>query len=250
LGFCKGEHGLGVLEHVAANDASGESKEELEFDLVVLALGRKARKGFGMEELGIELRGNGTVEANGWMQTNIPNIYVVGDATGPLQFTHVASHQAWYAAVNALLAPFWKFKADYRVIPWVTYTNPQVARVGISEADAKKEGIAYEKSVYHLDDLDRAIAEDKAYGFVKVLTVPGKDTILGVTIVGAYGGELLAEWTLAMRHGLGLKKILATVHPYPTWSESAKYAAGVWAQNHKPLRLISWGTRYFKWLRG
>ena len=169
---------------------------------------------------------------------------------GPYQFTHTASHQAWYAAVNALFSGLRRFKADYRVIPWVTFTSPEVARVGLSEDEAKARGIAYEVTRYDLDDLDRAIADGDAHGFIKVITPKGKDRILGATIVGEHAGELLAEFTLAMRHGLGLSKILGTIHPYPTWSEAAKYTAGAWKRAHAPQTLLAVVARFHAWRRG
>ncbi len=219
-----------------------------EFDRILLALGRKANvEGFGLSELGVTLSPRGTIEANEKLQTNFPNIYVCGDVTGPFQFTHVASHQAWYAAVNGLLSPFWSFNVDYRTIPWTTFTDPEVARVGLSEQEAKERGIAYEMVEYGIDDLDRAIADGTARGFVKVLTVPGKDTILGAVIVGAHAGDTLAEFVLAMKHGLGLNKILGTIHTYPTMSEANKYAAGVWKRTHAPQRLLGFAQRYFAW---
>ena len=184
------------------------------------------------------------------MRTNFPNIYVCGDVAGPYQFTHVAAHQAWYAAVNALLAPFWSFRADYRVIPWATFTDPEVARVGLSEDEARQRGIDYEVSRYGIDDLDRAIADSAAYGFVKVLTVPGKDRILGATIVGEHSADLLAEFVLAMRYRIGLNKILGTIHVYPTMAEANKYAAGVWKRSHAPAGLLRIAERYFRWRRG
>ena len=169
---------------------------------------------------------------------------------GPIQFTHVGAHQAWYAAVNALLAPFWRFKADYRVIPWATFTDPEVARVGLSEDEAQQQGIGYEVTRYGLDDLDRAIADGVDHGFVKVLTAPGKDRILGATIVGAHAGELIAEFVLAMKHGIGLNKLLGTIHIYPTMSEANKYAAGAWKRAHAPQAALRWAERYFALRRG
>jgi pyruvate/2-oxoglutarate dehydrogenase complex dihydrolipoamide dehydrogenase (E3) component/uncharacterized membrane protein YdjX (TVP38/TMEM64 family) len=236
------------LVHRPTDGAGPQEREP--FDAVLVALGRKARHAPWMDALGLRLREDGTIETDSRLRTKFPNILAVGDATGPFQFTHVASHQAWYASLNGLLAPFWSFEADYRVIPRCTYTDPQVARVGVSESDAKAQGVPYESSTYHLDDLDRAIADDETHGFVKVLTVPGKDTILGVTIVGAHAGELLAEWTLAMKNGLGLKKIMGTIHAYPTYAESAKYAAGVWTRAHKPEKALLWARRFFAWRRG
>lgn len=221
----------------------------LEFDALLCAVGRVARlTGYGLEELGIETKR--TVPTNEYLQTIYPNIYAAGDVAGPYQFTHVASHQAWYTAVNALFGDFKKFKADYRVIPWATFIDPEVARVGLNETDAKEKKIAVEVTRYNIDDLDRAIADSEAHGFVKVLTVPGKDTILGVTIVGTHAGDLLAEYVLAMKHGLGLNKILGTIHTYPTLAEANKYAAGEWKRAHQPKKLLAWVAKYHDWKRG
>ena len=221
------------------------------FDEIIVAVGRKANvTGFGLEELGVSLTNRGTVAVNDYLQTDFPNIYAVGDVTGPYQFTHVAAHQAWYAAVNSLFGMFKKFRADYRVIPWATFTDPEVARVGLNETDAKAKNIAYELTTYDIDDLDRAIADSSDYGIVKVLTVPGKDKILGVTIVGEHAGDLIAEYVLAMKHGLGLNKILGTIHIYPTLSESNKYAAGEWKRAHQPEKLLAWVEKFHAWRRG
>jgi pyruvate/2-oxoglutarate dehydrogenase complex dihydrolipoamide dehydrogenase (E3) component/uncharacterized membrane protein YdjX (TVP38/TMEM64 family) len=223
----------------------------IEFDALLVALGREARvSGFGLEELGVRLRKNRTVDADPWLRTNFPNVYVCGDVTGPYQFTHVAAHQAWYAAVNGLLAPFWSYRADYRVIPWCTFTEPEVARVGISEDEARAQGIAFEVTRYGLDELDRAIADDAAHGFVKVLTAPGSDRILGTTIVGAHAGELVAEHVTAMKHGLGLNKLLGTIHVYPTMMEANRYAAGAWKRAHASARALRFAERFFAWRRG
>ncbi|MCX7150920.1 MAG: FAD-dependent oxidoreductase [Rhodocyclales bacterium] len=218
------------------------------FDAVLVAVGRVANlKGYGLEELGIAA--NRTIETNEFLQTKYPNIYAAGDVAGPYQFTHTAAHQAWYAAVNALFDPFKKFRADYSVIPWATFVEPEVARVGLNESEAKERGIAHEITVYAMDDLDRAIADGEAHGFVKVLTVPGKDRILGVTIVGEHAGDLIAEYVLAMRHGIGLNKILGTIHIYPTLAEANKYAAGAWKKAHAPQKLLEWVGRFHAWRR-
>ena len=220
------------------------------FDCLLLALGRVANvEGYGVEKLGLVVRPNGTLETDDYLATRFPNIYAVGDVTGPYQFTHVAAHQAWYAAVNALFAGFKRFKADYRVIPAATFTSPEVARVGLSEGEARAQNIAYEVTRYGIDDLDRAIADEVAQGFVKVLTVPGKDRILGVTIVGEHAGDLLAEYVLAMKHGLGLNQILGTIHTYPTLAEANKYAAGEWKRAHAPQALLRWVERFHNWRR-
>ena len=218
------------------------------FDAVLVAVGRVANlKGYGLEELGIPA--GRTVETNEYLQTLYPNIYAAGDVAGPFQFTHTAAHQAWYAAVNALFGTFRKFKVDYSVIPWATFTEPEVARVGLNELEAKEKGIAHEVTVYGIDDLDRAIADSEAHGFVKLLTVPGKDRILGVTLVGEHAGDLIAEYVLAMKQGIGLNKILGTIHIYPTLAEANKFAAGNWKKAHAPQKLLAWVARYHAWKR-
>lgn len=222
---------------------------ELEFDDLLCAVGRSARlKGYGLEELGIDT--NRVVQTNDYLETLYPNIFAAGDVAGPYQFTHVAAHQAWYAAVNALFGQFKKFKVDYSVIPWTTFIDPEVARVGLNEADAKAQGVPFEVTRYGIDDLDRAIADSDAHGFVKVLTAPGKDKILGVTIVGTHAGDLLAEFVLAMRHGLGLNKILGTIHTYPTLAEANKYAAGEWKRAHAPAKVLTLLGKYHAWRLG
>jgi len=229
---------------------AGGAEVVIPFDELLCAVGRSPRvTGYGLEELGIPLTPRKTVQTNAYLQTLYPNIYAVGDVAGPFQFTHTAAHQAWYAAVNALFGRFRKFKADYSVIPWATFTDPEVARVGLSESEAKEQGVAYEVTKYGIDDLDRAIADGTAHGFVKVLTVPGKDKILGVTIVGEHAGDLLAEYVLAMKHGLGLNKILGTIHTYPTLAEANKYVAGEWKRAHAPQKLLQWVGRYHAWER-
>jgi pyruvate/2-oxoglutarate dehydrogenase complex dihydrolipoamide dehydrogenase (E3) component len=221
------------------------------FDELLCAVGRVANtSGYGLEELGIPLGKTRTVETDEYLQTLYPNIYACGDVAGPYQFTHTAAHQAWYAAINALFGDFKKFKADYSVIPWAVFTDPEVARVGLNETEAAEKGIAYEVSVFDMEELDRAIADEEAHGLIKVLTVPGTDKILGCTIVGEHAGDVIAEYVAAMRHGLGLNKILGTIHIYPTLAEANKYAAGVWKRNHAPQRLLAWAERFHAWRRG
>ncbi|HMZ84537.1 MAG TPA: FAD-dependent oxidoreductase [Rhodocyclaceae bacterium] len=220
------------------------------FDALLCAVGRVANTtGYGLEELGIPTTKTRTVDTNEFLETLYPNIYACGDVAGPYQFTHTASHQAWYAAVNALFGDVKRFRADYSVIPWATFTEPEVARVGLNEQEAKEKGISHEVTVYGIDDLDRAIADEEAHGFVKVLTAPGKDRILGVTIVGEHAGDLIAEYVLAMKHGLGLNKLLGTIHIYPTLAEANKYAAGIWKRAHAPQKLLEWVGRYHAWMR-
>ena len=224
---------------------------EIPFDVLLCAVGRVARtKGYGLEELGIPVTKQRTVEVNEHLQTIYPNIYACGDVAGPYQFTHTAAHMAWYCAVNALFGRFKKYKVDYSVIPWATFTEPEVARVGLNEIEAKEKGIPHEVTTYGLDDLDRAIADGEAAGLVKVLTVPGKDRILGVTIAGEHAGDLIIEYVAAMKHGIGLNKILGTIHIYPTLVEANKYAAGNWKRAHAPQRVLRWLERYHAWMRG
>lgn len=245
-------HKAVAVEHdgdqpVLVCEADGQ-QVRLPYDQLLVAVGRKPRTaGFGLEELGIPAARS--VETDSYLATVYPNIYACGDVAGPYQFTHTASHQAWYAAVNALFGQFKRFRADYTVIPAVTFVDPEVARVGLNEREAKEQGIAYEITRYGLDELDRAVTENRAQGFIKVLTPPGKDHILGATIVGAQAGEMLAEFVLAMRHGLGLTKILGTIHAYPTWVEANKYAAGNWKKAHVPRRLLDWLAKYHSWRR-
>jgi pyruvate/2-oxoglutarate dehydrogenase complex dihydrolipoamide dehydrogenase (E3) component/uncharacterized membrane protein YdjX (TVP38/TMEM64 family) len=224
-------------------------KSRMVFDEMIVAVGRAPRlKGFGLEELGIPV--DRVVETNDYLETLYPNILAAGDVAGPYQFTHTAGHQAWFAAVNALFGSVWRFKADYRVIPWATFTDPEVARVGLSETEAKEKKIAYEVTRYCLNDLDRAIADGTTTGFVKVLTVPVRDRILGVTLVGAHSGDLITEFVLAMKHRLGLGKILGTIHIYPTLAEANKYAVGEWRRAHLNPRMLVLAKRFHDWRRG
>jgi len=236
------ETGKLIAEH-------GGAEVEIAFDTLIVAVGRAARlSGYGLEDIGIDTAK--TVVTDEFLATKFPNIYAAGDVAGPFQFTHTASHQAWFASVNALFGQLKRFKADYRVIPAVTFLDPEIARVGLNETEAEAQGVAYEVTRYELGGLDRAIAESETQGFVKVLTPPGKDTILGATIVGAHAGELLAEYVLAMKHKLGLNKILGTIHSYPTLAEANKFAAGEWKKKHKPETLLSLVERYHTWRRG
>ena len=235
------------LKHEQGSDQ--EEEMAIEYDQLLCAVGRSARlKGYGLEELGIET--NRTIQTNEYLETLYPNIFAAGDIVGPYQFTHVAAHQGWYAAVNALFGTFKKFKVDYRVIPWATFIDPEVARVGINEQEAIEQGIDYEITRFDFEELDRAITDSAANGFIKVITPKGKDKILGVTIVSEHAGDLIAEFVLAMKHGLGLNKILGTIHSYPTWAEGNKYAAGEWKRNHAPETVLSWLEKFHTWRRG
>lgn len=231
--------------------AEHEGKQvSVEFDTVLLAIGRKANvEGFGLEQLKVALTQQGTLNVNRFMQTNYPNIYACGDVAGPYQFTHMASFQAWFASLNAMLGGLWRVPANYNVVPWATFTDPEVARVGLSEAEARARNIAYDITRYELDDLDRAIADSEAHGFIKILTVPGKDKILGVTIVGYHAAELIGEFVMAMTHGMGLGKISAVTHIYPTLYEANKFAANAWRKARLPAGLFPWTERFFRWRR-
>ena len=227
----------------------GDTSVTLDFDQLLSALGRVVRtQGLGLETVG--LGQDGKLETDAWLATRHPNIHVAGDAAGGPQFTHVAAHQAWYATLNALFGRFWRFRVDYSVIPRTTFVDPEVAAVGLNETTAREAGVAFDLTHFPLAELDRAIVDGNTRGFVKILTVPGRDRLLGVTVVGAHASEILAEFTLAMRHGLGLKRILGTVHAYPTYAEAARYAAGVWRRAHAPVYFFGLLARYHAWRRG
>ncbi|MGA8261905.1 MAG: FAD-dependent oxidoreductase [Arenicellales bacterium] len=226
------------------------SPVRLDFDEILVALGRRPNvEGYGLEELGIEIAPSGTVRVNEYLQTRYPNIYAVGDVAGPYQFTHTGAHQAWFATVNALFGAFRKFRADYSVIPWTTFTDPEVARVGLNETEAREQGVDYEVTRYDMGELDRAITDQEGHGLVKVLTAPGRDRILGAAIVGEHAGDLIAEYVAAMRHKLGMNKILGTIHVYPTLAEANKMAAGEWKRAHAPDGVLRWVARYHRWMR-
>ena len=236
--------------YLVVTDEAGIEQRVL-FDQLVVAVGRKANTtGFGLEEIGVELNANGTVAVDDYLRTNFPNIFAIGDVAGPYQFTHTASHMAWYAAVNALFGVFRKFRVDYSVIPWATFCAPEIARVGMNEQEAKAAGIDYEVTTYDVSDLDRAIADEAAHGLVKVLTRAGSDKVIGVTIAAEHAGELIGEFTLAMKHGIGLKKIMGTIHIYPTFLEMNKFAASEWRKAHKPEWALAVAERFHTWRRG
>jgi dihydrolipoamide dehydrogenase len=245
VGFKKADEG-----YIAQlKNAAGET--EINFDRVMVAVGRKANTdNLGLTELGIETSRTGTISVDEYLRTQYPNIYACGDVAGPYQFTHTAAHQAWFASVNALFGKFKKFKVDYRVIPWATFCDPEVARVGLSEIEALEKGVAYDVTKYGIDDLDRAITDNEAKGFVKVLTVKGRDKILGCTIVGAHGGELITEYVSAMKHNIGLNKILGTIHIYPTMSEANKFVAGEWKRKNVSAKILVWLAKFHHWMRG
>lgn len=243
-------HKATSFENNALNCEANGKTVRVEFDQVLLALGRRANvTGFGLEELGIEISPRGTIAHDEFLRTNIPTISVCGDVAGPYQFTHTAAHQAWFASVNSLFSPFKKFKVDYRVIPWATFTDPEVARVGLSEREAQEKKIPFMVSKYEIDDLDRAIAEEEDHGFVKVLTAPGSDKILGATIVGSHAGDIIVEYVAAMKHGFGMNKILGTIHIYPTFAESNKYVAGNWKRATAPQKALAFVEKFHTWRR-
>jgi dihydrolipoamide dehydrogenase len=228
-----------------------DERVEVAFDKVLVAVGRKPNtQGFGLETIGVALNDNGTIRTDDYLQASIPTIYACGDVAGPYQFTHTAGHQAWYAAVNSLFGMVRRFRVDYSAVPFAIFTDPEVARVGLNEQEALRQGIDYEVTRFDLSELDRAIAEGEAHGLVKVLTVPGRDRVLGATIVGEQAGELIGEFTAAMKQGFGLNKILGTIHIYPTLFEANKSVAGAWKRAHAPQRVLDWVARYHAWRRG
>ena len=236
-------------QHAIHCERDGDTVE-VPFDRILVAVGRAPRSvGSGFDAVNIPLTEKRTIETDDFLQAGYPSVFACGDVVGPYQFTHVASHQAWYATVNALFRPFRKFRVDYRVIPWATYTDPEVARVGLNEQDAKDKGIPYEVTRYELSHLDRALAEGHAEGVVKVLTVPGKDRILGATILGSHAGDLIAEFVLAMKQNIGLNRILGTIHAYPTWMEANKFAAGNWKKAHAPSWALDLLEKLHRWRR-
>ena len=249
VALCTGHEALRVEGKALVVRGKGRAEEiALPFDELIVAVGRTPRlKGYGLETLGIDT--DRALETNAWLETLFPNIYAVGDVEGSYQFTHAASHQAWHAAVNALFDTFKRFRVDYSVLPWVTFTDPEAAHVGHNEGSAQAAGVAYEVVRYDLGHLDRALCEGAGRGFVKLLVAPGKDRILGASIVGHNAGETVAEIALAMKHGIGLKKLLGTVHAYPTMAEANKMAAGQWRKAHQPERLLGWVERYHAWRR-
>jgi pyruvate/2-oxoglutarate dehydrogenase complex dihydrolipoamide dehydrogenase (E3) component len=226
-----------VNDHYSAKLDNGD---DIEFDALLLAIGREGNtENLGLENIGLEVDKNGFLDVDEYLQSDCPTVYACGDVIGGYQFTHVSAHEAWFASVNSLFGRFKRFKADYRVIPWATFTSPEVARVGISEKEAIEQGIAYESTQYELNDLDRAIVDDAASGFVRVLTVPGKDKILGATIVGARADDLISIFVICMKHNLGLNKVLGTIHAYPTYMEANKFVSGQWKRKYVSARLLA-----------
>ena len=238
-------------ERVLVCVAADEVERRVPFDAILVAVGRKPNTdGLGLEHVGVAVGEKGEVVVDEYLRSSVPTIYACGDAIGPYQFTHTASHEAWYASVNPLFGPFKRFKADYSIIPWTTFTDPEVGRVGLNERDASASGMEYEVTRFEFDDLDRALADEEGRGFVKVLTPPGKDRILGATIVGPHAGDLLAEFIAAMKWGKGLKQLMGTIHIYPTLAEANKYAASTWRKKHAPENLLAWVKRFHTLRRG
>ena len=244
------EFGAGDSGDYMEADNNGKTVR-VEFDKLLLAVGRKANvEGFGLENLDLALTKQGTVEVNEYLQTSLPNIFACGDVAGPYQFTHMASFQAWFASLNAMLGGLWRSKTNYNVVPWATFTDPEVARVGLNETEAVERNIVYELTRYEMEHHDRSLADGEARGFIKILTVPGKDKILGVTIVGHHAGEVIGEFVFAMTHGMGLKKISAVTHIYPTLLEANKFAANAWRSERLPIKYFPYLEKFFAWRRG
>jgi pyruvate/2-oxoglutarate dehydrogenase complex dihydrolipoamide dehydrogenase (E3) component len=224
---------------------------EIAFDTLLCALGRVANtEGLGLEALGIATTASGTIEVDAHLRSAQPSVLACGDVVGPWQFTHAASHMAWHAAINALFGGLRRFAVDWSVLPACTFVDPEVARVGLNERQARERAIPYEVTRYELSGLDRAITDEAARGFVKLLTVPGRDRILGATIVGEHAGESIAEYALAMKQRIGLNRILGTIHAYPTFAEANKNAAGQWKRAHAPAAVLGWLQRWHRWRLG
>jgi len=241
----------GEGERVLVCAKGGGTEVRVPFDAILVAAGRTPNtEGLGLEDVGVTVGERGEIEVDEYLRTNVPTIYACGDAIGPYQFTHTASHEAWYASVNPLFGPLKRFKADYSVIPWTTFTDPEVARVGLNEQEAESRGIEVEVTYYELEELDRALADEEGRGFIKVLTPPGKDRILGATIVGHHAGDLIAEFIAAMKWGKGLKSLMGTIHIYPTLTEANKFAASAWRKKHAPEGLLDWVERFHRLRRG
>ncbi len=201
----------------------GES-EHITVDKLLIAVGRAPNvAGLNLEAANVKYDSQ-SVTVNDYLQTTNPRIYAAGDICSPYKFTHVADFQARIVIQNALFAvgPFGRRRASRLLIPWATYTSPELAHVGRSERDAAAEGMEIDTYVQHLSDVDRAILEGQDDGFVKVHTKRGSDQIVGATIVAENAGDLISEITVAMQGGLGLSKIGATIHPYPTQAEAIR----------------------------
>ncbi|MXZ43622.1 MAG: FAD-binding protein [Gammaproteobacteria bacterium] len=222
----------------------------LDFDQLLVATGRTPRvKNLGLEEVGINLSAKQTVKVNRYLQTEVNSVFACGDVVGPYQFTHMAAHQAWFASMNALTRPFWRLKLNDKIVPWAIFTDPELARVGVSENDATRLRIPHEVTKYSFAELDRAVAEGTSKGFVKLITKPGKDTLLGACIVGPSAGELISSCINAMRHGYGVNSILSTIHVYPTRMEAVRLAAGRLRRAQAPPSLLKLAERLNALLR-
>ena len=236
---------------VCKNKESGETMR-IPFDGLLVAVGRSPRGDSvpGLLDIGVEVDKRGAIVVDDTLRTAVSNVYACGDIIGSYQFTHTAAHSGYYAAMNALFSPLHNRRVDWSVVPWCTFTHPEVARVGLSEDEARKKNLAFEVTKYGIDDLDRAIADENAVGFVKILTPPGSGKILGVTIVGEHAGDLLHEYIVAMKNGLKLSGIISAIHIYPTLAEANKFAAGEWQKNHIPPWLLNVAKRISDWRRG
>ncbi len=235
--------------HLEVQQKMGENGEgetvQLQARALLIAAGRIPNvESLNLEAAGVAYSKQG-IEANAYLQTSQPHIYAAGDIVGPYQFTHMADAQA-RVVIRNILMPFQTLrqKVDYSVVPWCTYTSPEVARVGLSETEAVEQQIAYDLFTQPLDDVDRAIVESEETGFAKVLVKKGSDNILGVTLVSEHAGDLLHEFVLAMKQGIGLGGIASTVHAYPTFAELARKVG----DQYNRTRLTPRAKSIFNWL--
>jgi len=230
-----------------AEGGGAPAETVVEVDEILVAVGRRAHvTGLGLEELGVDVSG-GRIAVDRYLRTAVPSIFACGDVVGPYQFTHMAGQQARAVIQNALL-PL-KTRMDYRVVPWATFTEPEVARVGLSEEEAAAQGVAHRVIKVPLAGIDRAVCDGDTEGFLKILTPPGRDGILGATLVGPHAGDLLHEVVLAMRARLRLRDIASTVHIYPTLAEVFRRAADEARKESFTPRLQKWFAAYFRWRR-
>jgi pyruvate/2-oxoglutarate dehydrogenase complex dihydrolipoamide dehydrogenase (E3) component len=234
----EGKIALGFLERQLAPPA----EQTLFADALLVAIGRRPNlQSLDLKSAGVDVNGS-DVRVTEYLQTSQRHIYAVGDVVGPFLFTHMADAQARVVVRNILMPfQFLRQKMDYSVVPWCTYTDPEVAHVGLGEKEAQQKNVDYDLFVVPLEDVDRAVVESEEAGFAKVLTAKGSDKILGATIVAPHAGDLLHEFMLAMKTGVGMATIASTIHAYPTFAELARKAG----DKYNRTRLTPFAKKFF-----